>query len=96
MRVTVVHFDGCPNWETAYERVTALGRELGFTVDLRKISTAQEAEQAEFRGSPTILVDGRDVFAHGDEPVGLSCRVYQTPQGPAGAPTLSQLRRALA
>lgn len=96
MRVTVVYFDGCPNWETADERVAALAQELEFTVDHRKVATVEEAERLSFRGSPTILVDGRDVFAHGDEPVGLSCRVYQTPQGPAGVPTLSQLRQALA
>ncbi|MGH8775740.1 MAG: hypothetical protein ACRDWI_11380 [Jiangellaceae bacterium] len=48
-----------------------------------------------FHGSPSVLVDGRDPSSHGDQPVGLACRVYQTPEGPAGAPTIDQLRAAL-
>jgi hypothetical protein len=41
-------------------------------------------------------VDGVDVFAEPDAGVGLSCRVYRTPDGLAGAPTMEQLRAALA
>jgi len=29
------------------------------------------------------------------EPVGLSCRIYQTPDGAAGSPTLQQLRELM-
>jgi hypothetical protein len=95
MEVTVLYFDGCPSWQTADQRVSALADELGITVTRRKVTTPEEAEAVGFRGSPTILVDGRDVFARGHEPVGLSCRIYQTPDGPAGAPTIAQLRAAL-
>lgn len=95
MEVTLLYFDGCPNWQTADQRVAALADELGITVTRRKVTTPQEAETAGFRGSPTILVDGRDPFARGDEPIGLSCRIYQTPHGPAGAPTSAQLRAVL-
>lgn len=59
------------------------------------MDTLEAAQRVGFRGSPTILVDGRDPFASGDEPVGLSCRVYATPDGPAGAPTTDQLREVL-
>lgn len=41
-------------------------------------------------------LDGVDAFADADTPVGLSCRVYPTPDGPAGAPTFEQLQAALA
>lgn len=44
------------------------------------------------RGSPTILVDGRDPLASGDEPVGLACRVYDTHRTERRAPTVAQLR----
>ncbi|HVM15812.1 MAG TPA: hypothetical protein VM287_15975 [Egibacteraceae bacterium] len=95
MDVTVLYFDGCPHWELTDQRLSALADELGLAVSHRKVTSPQEADRLHFRGSPTILVDGRDVFAQGDEPVGLSCRVYQTPQGPAGAPTVAQLREVL-
>lgn len=94
MNVTLLHFDGCPSWQTADERLRVLADELGFTIDRRTVDTAGEAEDLGFRGSPTILVDGRDPFARGDEPVGLSCRIYQTSEGPRGVPRLEQLRDA--
>jgi hypothetical protein len=92
----LLYFDGCPNWQTADQRLTTLADELGVTVTRRRVMTPDEAEAIGFRGSPTILVDGRDPFAHGDEPVGMSCRIYQSPDGPAGAPTSAQLRAVLA
>jgi hypothetical protein len=95
MDVTLLYFDGCPTWELAHHRLTTLAAELGFTLERRKVDTPQEAEAVGFRGSPTILVDERDVFAEGHEPVGLSCRVYQTPDGPSGAPSPEQLRSIL-
>ncbi|MEV6120207.1 hypothetical protein AB0M23_06725 [Streptomyces sp. NPDC052077] len=53
------------------------------------------AERSAFAGSPTILIDGRDPFAEPGTTPSLSCRIYRTPQGPAGAPGPDQLRRAL-
>ena len=95
MKIELLYFDGCPHWKTADERVTAVARELGVAVEYRSVETEQDAEALSFRGSPTILVDGRDPFAAGTEPTGLSCRIYRTPQGPAGAPTLQQIREGL-
>ena len=64
------------------------------TVTRRLVNTPEEADRVGFRGSPTILLNGVDPFATESDPVGgLSCRVYQTPDGPAGSPTLDQLRR---
>lgn len=95
MRVELQYFEGCPNWRTVEERLQQLSTERGFQVDRRLVTTPEEAETVAFRGSPTVLVEGRDPFARGDEPVGLSCRVYRTPEGPAGSPTLEQLRAVL-
>jgi len=53
------------------------------------------AERAECRGSPTILIDGRDPFATGAEPIGMSCRVFRTEDGPQGPPTEAQPRLVL-
>lgn len=84
-----------PDVATTDQRLRELADELGFEIDYRKVETPAAAQQLSFRGSPTVLVDGRDPFAHGDEPVGLSCRIYQTPDGPAGSPTLEQLREVM-
>lgn len=95
MRIELLYFDDCPNWKTAAERLGSLAAARGLEVVHRQVTTPEEAETAQFRGSPTILVDGRDPFATGDDAFGLSCRVYQTPDGPAGSPTTAQLEEAL-
>lgn len=95
MHVRLLYFDGCPNWATADERLTALADEFGFELEHQQVDTPQEADELGFRGSPTILVNGRDPFARGDEPTGLTCRVYDTPEGATGSPTVEQLRAAL-
>jgi hypothetical protein len=51
----------------------------------REVETDAEAAAEGFRGSPTILVDGRDVQPPGDNPVGLSCRVYRLRDGRVSA-----------
>lgn len=96
MKVELLYFDDCPNWKLADEHLQALAETRDLQVEHRLVTTPEEAEAARFRGSPTVLVDGRDPFATGDEPFGLACRVYQTPEGPAGSPTRDQLEAALA
>ena len=95
MKLELLYVEDCPNWRVAAERldVVAAGRDL--VVDLRLVASAEEAEEVQFRGSPTVLVDGRDPFATGDEPFGLACRIYQTPNGPAGSPTIEQLEAVI-
>jgi len=94
--VTLLYFDGCPNWQVADERLRRLKDEAGFTLEHATVDTPEDAERLGFRGSPTLLIDGEDPFATGEEPAGLACRVYGTPDGPQGSPTLAQLRAVLA
>ncbi len=54
----------------------------------QKVDSLEEAERLSFRGSPTGLIDGEDPFADPTAPVGLSCRLFPTPTGLAGAPTM--------
>lgn len=96
MNITLQYFNGCPNWEIAAERLAVLAVErpdLG--IRHQKVETGEDAERVGFHGSPTILIDGTDPFAHADGEVGLACRIYRTPDGAAGAPTLEELRQAV-
>lgn len=96
MEITLQYFDGCPNWKLADERLASLVAERPDIVVTRQIvDTDEEAERVGFHGSPSILVNGVDVFAAAEAPVGLACRRYMTPDGAAGAPTLEQLRTAV-
>lgn len=91
--VRLLYFDGCPNWRLAEERlIEAVQRcRPGTDVELVLVSSPEDAERLGFRGSPTVLVDGRDPFADATAPVGLACRLFPTPDGLRGAPTLEQL-----
>ena len=90
------YFDGCPNWTVAAARLAAIVVDSpDVTVTRRRVETSKDAEAIGFRGSPSILVDGTDLFPDPSAPVGLACRIYVTPDGFAGAPTLDQLRAAI-
>jgi hypothetical protein len=96
--VTLVYLDGCPNWRLAEERLRAALRAAGETdtpVARLAVRSPEEASRIGFRGSPTVIVDGRDLFAEGGPLVGLACRVYETPEGPQGSPTVAQLLEAI-
>lgn len=98
MTVTLLYFPDCPNWRLADERLREALARAGrddLRVQHRLVTTAEQAEAAGFRGSPTVLVNGRDPFADPNAPVGLSCRVFRTEAGLAGAPTVAQLLTAL-
>ncbi len=93
MEITLLYFDGCPNWKLADQRLAQIAAEHPeIRVTRQRVETVEDAERIGFHGSPSILVDGVDVFAGPDAGVGLACRVYATPDGLAGAPTLEQLR----
>ena len=98
MDVSLLYFDGCPSWREAdarlREALAVVGR--GDTeVTYRRVGTVEEAEAAQFRGSPTVLVDGRDPFPDPGTRVGLSCRLYRTEAGLGGSPTVEQLVEVL-
>lgn len=96
MDITLLYFDDCPNWKTADERLAVITADRpDLTVSRHLVETLEEAERVGFHGSPSILVDGVDVFAEPNTGVGMSCRVFHTPDGLAGAPTVDQLRAAL-
>lgn len=86
-------FCGCPNWQETdgrlREALTLAG--VDAEVHLVEVTTPEDAERLRVRGSPTVLVDGTDPFALESDPVGLSCRVFRTPDGLRGAPTVQQL-----
>ncbi len=96
MDIALLYFDGCPSWKVADERLRAIAADRpDITVRHHRVDTVEEADRVGFHGSPSILVDGVDVFAGAGAGVGLSCRLYQTPDGPAGAPSVDQLRAVI-
>jgi hypothetical protein len=96
--VTLLYFDGCPNWQEAHSRVQQALCETGASDDavtVHRVETDEQARRLSFRGSPTVLVNGDDPFADPSAPVGLACRVYRTARGLAGTPSVDELTAVL-
>jgi hypothetical protein len=100
VNVELLWWEGCPSTERAHEAVREALSELGLDgveVRMREVLTDDEAREAGFVGSPTILIDGADLVPAADnEPIGLSCRVYRRRDGRISPlPDPDDLREAL-
>lgn len=99
MRVELLFWDGCPSHPKALAELRAAMADLALdpsSVVVREVATQGEAELERFVGSPTIRIDGVDVQPPGEEPVGLTCRVYHRRDGRVSpTPDPADLRDAL-
>lgn len=95
--ITLQYFDGCPHWKQAerdlQEAIDLVG--VDANISYQKVASQGEAERLMFRGSPTVLISGRDPFADPSAPVGLSCRIFRTGEKPSGSPGVDALQEVL-
>ena len=99
MKLEILYFDGCPTYKAAEDTLRGVLTEVGMgeEVELVAVNTDEDARRLRFPGSPTIRVDGRDLFdAPEREDWRLGCRIYATPEGLKGSPTARMFREALA
>jgi hypothetical protein len=92
--VELLIWPGCPSHPAALAELRAAldGRA---EVLVREIASEDDAVAERFPGSPTIRVDGADLFPT-DEPPSLACRVYRLADGRfSPTPDPDQLRAAL-
>lgn len=98
MKIEVLHIDECPSWIPAAAQVREALDRLGLQdspVATRRLSTPEEAGATAFAGSPTITVDGVDLFPSDGRTSELACRVYPTDRGLAGTPSAAQIVEAI-
>src|SRR6266498_5486302 len=84
-RIELLWWEGCPSWERALamlrEQTEAAGLDPESPV-VSEIETEVDAKRADFPGSPTIRIDGRDFQPPADDaPRGLTCRIYRRRDG---------------
>lgn len=95
MLVELLVVPGCPH-EVAAGTVLATAlvdvglASVGYTVTV--IESQGDADRRAFIGSPTVCVDGEDVFPEPERPASVACRLYP---GGGGVPELRELRQAL-
>jgi hypothetical protein len=94
MKIELLYFDGCPSWQAALENLkSALQEERIFDpIQVIEIVNNEQASQEKFLGSPSIRIDGQDLWFEQRENYSLSCRVYATSEGVKGSPTVEMLR----
>ncbi|MCR9076496.1 MAG: hypothetical protein NXI07_10705 [bacterium] len=80
-------FDGCPNTPAMRESLTAAIEETGGSFSEIDLATLDDNDLRRGYGSPTILVDGHDLFKlpKPNSPT-MSCRIY-----PGGLPDTDTL-----
>jgi hypothetical protein len=84
MHVELLYWEGCPSHPRALSDLRAAMLDLGLdpqAVNVRRVHDEAQARELRFVGSPTIRIDGADVSDPGDQPFGLTCRIYNRRDG---------------
>ncbi len=94
-QIEVLYVEGCPSWQHAWAELGTVLAEshCEASVRLRDATTMAPEELARFAGSPTIRIDGTDLFGYGG-PAVMACRRYED-NGGRGWPSLEALRAHL-
>ena len=97
MLIDLLYFDGCPSWQVGLENLKAALSQAGLQAEIQLIRVADNAEanRLHFLGSPSFHINGMDLWPEQRDMHALSCRVYPSPQGMKGAPTVEILRAKL-
>ncbi|HEX2416033.1 MAG TPA: hypothetical protein VHJ37_12555 [Thermoleophilaceae bacterium] len=99
MRIELLWWEGCPSHPQALAELRQILSAEGIDpeiVERREITTDEQAEREGFPGSPTILIEGRDVVPSAGEPLGLTCRLYRLRDGrPSPTPDPEDVRAAV-
>jgi hypothetical protein len=95
MNIDILYTDDCPSWESGLKNLKAALKAEGLKAGIHLVRVKNEADAAhrKFLGSPSFCVDGVDLWPEKRNRYDLSCRVYATPQGMKGTPTVEMLRK---
>ena len=85
MKIEFFYFADCPSHEDALARLKKVLEEESVSAEIEIIEVVSQEQTAElgFMGSPSILVNGRDIDPDGLEgkAPALACRIYRHPVG---------------
>lgn len=84
----------CPHQDAAAALLREALDDVGLgseSFSVRVVGSQDVADGMHFLGSPSFMVEGRDLFDDTGRPAAVACRIY--PGGPL--PSLRELRRAL-
>lgn len=97
IEIVLLYFDGCPSWKSALNNLRQViqAEQIQAEITLLKVDDESTAQKERFLGSPSIRINGVDLWPDERTNYTLSCRVYQTPTGFEGVPTVEMLKEKL-
>jgi hypothetical protein len=97
MKIELLFFDGCPNWQNGLENMrAALSAELvAVDIHLIRVESDSIADKEKFLGSPSFRINGQDLWPEERQEYHLGCRIYATEDGLRGSPSIAMLRRKI-
>jgi hypothetical protein len=99
VKITFLYYEECPSHDVALGRLRQVMSEEGVQAEIEiiKVETDEEAQRLHFVGSPTILINGRDIDPPPpDTYYALTCRAYRLEDGRMSPlPSPDMIRRAL-
>lgn len=91
IKMEVQYFNGCPNSEATLKMVNEFVKKSKLQIEFETVlvETQADAEKYKFRGSPTILINGKDVEGvEENKTPSLACRYYSN-----GLPTKEEINK---
>jgi hypothetical protein len=97
MGIDLLFFEGCPSWQEGLEnlKIALIRENLQAKINLIRVDDDAGAARLQFLGSPSFRVNGVELWEEQRWNYNLSCRVYSTPAGLKGAPTVEMLQERL-
>ena len=99
VRIEIVAREDCPHLGMARVVVERVVDETGIPAEIEVVEVESDSDAETYRvlGSPTVLVNGRDVDPEPSLWADFSAddRIYRTPRGPSGWPEPEWIRDAL-
>ncbi|MHB9014283.1 MAG: thioredoxin domain-containing protein [Ignavibacteriaceae bacterium] len=93
VKLEIQYFEGCPNHKKMDDNLKEAIKGLEEKIELTKILVEDDntAKKVSFRGSPTLLIEGKDVEdLPAPENPSLACRFY-----PGGVPSAELIRKMI-
>ncbi|WP_418908861.1 hypothetical protein [Glutamicibacter endophyticus] len=99
MKIHVLYTPDCPNYQLAIANVRAALAQLNRSDDVAVIEEVQTGKTSVHStprvASPTILLNGIDLFDKDTSVESLACRLYQSDSGLKGEPSVAEIVSAL-
>lgn|SRR5574341_703895 len=97
LRVDILYTADCTDWQEAARLVESAVADLGVEAEVNYwlIENDRQALQTYFVGSPTIRINGEDLFPVQGATAGKRLRSYLTEEGISGHPTYAMILNAL-